>query len=184
MQARVRDAESEEVRRARGAVRLTALAALVFVAGTYVAPLLDASGLGGGGVARLFYAPVCHQMAERSFAVAGGTQSVCARCAGLYWGGVVGLLAAAWLFVGRKRRPRPAWLAWALAPNLMDAALPWIGLPGLPTLPRHLLAWPLGFVAGLFLAVGVADLALSLRSELARRSGGLRDGSFVEVSDG
>lgn len=176
-------AGSEDDRRTRRAVGLTALAALAFVGGTYVAPLLEASGLAGGGVARLFYAPVCHQIAERSFDVAGGAQSVCARCAGLYWGGVAGLIAAAGLVVGRGRRPRPAWLAWALVPNVIDAALPWVGLPGLSTLPRHLLAWPLGFVAGLFLAVGVADLAHSLNSERARVRGP-RAGSLLEGSHG
>lgn len=163
--------ENPDVRAGRRAVWLAALAALVFVGGTYLAPLLEAAGLSGAGLARLFYTPVCHQIPERSFEVLGGTQSVCARCAGLYWGGVAGLLAAAWLVVGRERRLHPAWLVWALAPSLVDATLPWIGLQGLSALPRHLLAWPLGLVAGLFLAVGVADLAVSLKSERSRGAG-------------
>jgi uncharacterized membrane protein len=169
---------------ARRAVRLTALAALLFVGGTYLAPLLAGSGLPGAGAARLLYAPVCHQDPDRSFEVGGMVQSVCARCAGLYWGGVAGLFAAAWLAVGRQSRLRPAWLFWAAVPTLVDAGLPWIGAAGLPALPRHLLAWPLGFVAGLFLAVGVADLALSLTSERTRGAGRLRADSLLEGSDG
>lgn len=172
MQSLARSVVIDEARRARRAVWLTALAALVFVGGTYLAPLLERSGLPGAQEARLFYAPVCHQDAGRSFAFAGAAQSVCARCSGLYWGGVVGLLAGAWFVVGRRRGPRPVWLACVLVPNLVDAALPWIGWPGLTNLPRHVIAWPLGLVAGLFLAVGVADLAVVLKSERARGSGG------------
>lgn len=160
--------EGADLRTARRAVRLTALAALLFVGGTYLAPLLEGAAPGGAWLARSVYSPVCHQSPERSFEIGGGTQSVCARCAGLYWGGAAGLFAAAWLVVGRSGRPRTAWLLWAAAPTLVDAALPWIGLRGLSALPRHLLGWPLGFVAGLFLAVGIADLALSLKSESAR----------------
>jgi uncharacterized membrane protein len=179
-----RGGESADVRTARRAVRLTALAALLFVAGTYLAPLLEGAGLPGVGLARAAYAPACHQDPDRSFAIGGGAQSVCARCAGLYWGGVAGLFGAAWLVVGRRGRPRPAWLFWAAVPTFVDAVLPWIGLTGLSALPRHLLAWPLGFVAGLFLAVGVADLALSLKSESVRGAGSLRVNSLLEGSDG
>ena len=179
-----RGAESADVRTARRAVRLIALAALLFVGGTYLAPLLEGGGVGGAKLARSLYLPVCHQSPERSFAVGDGTQSVCARCAGLYWGGVAGLFGAAWLVVGRRVQPRPAWLLWAAVPTLVDAALPWIGLRGLSALPRHLLAWPLGLVAGLFLAVGVADLALSLKSARTRGARPLRANSLLEGSDG
>jgi len=184
MRVDARGAESADVRTARRAVRVTALAALLFVGGTYLAPLLEGVGLGGAGLARAVYEPACHQNPERSFEIHGAAQSVCARCAGLYWGGVAGLFGAAWLVVGRGGRPRAAWLLWAAAPTAVDAALPWIGLGGLSALPRHLLAWPLGFVAGLFLAAGVADLALSLKSERTRGAGPLRANSLLEGSDG
>ncbi len=142
----------------RKAVLWVAVAALLFVAGTYLAPILQAPAL------HAIYAPLCHQDPERSFEILRGSQAVCARCAGLYLGGVAGLLAAAWLFIGRGREPRPQWLAYALAPTVIDALFGWLGLPALAELPRHLLAWPAGFVAGLFLAVGVADLELSLKT--------------------
>jgi uncharacterized membrane protein len=177
-------AEKSEAAIVRRAIRLTALAALLFLAGSYLAPVLEAAGWEGSGLLRLPYSPVCHQIPERSFQFFGAAQAVCARCAGLYWGGVTGLVAASWLVVGRRFSPRPAWLAWALAPTLLDAALPWIGLRGLSTLPRHLLAWPVGFVAGLFLAVGIADLASRFTSERSREAGGLRADSLLEGSDG
>jgi uncharacterized membrane protein len=169
---------------ARLAVLGTSLAAMLFLAGTYVAPLLESSGLPGGDWIRRFYAPVCHQFPPRCFEIGGFAQAVCARCAGLYWGGVVGLFASTWLVARRRRGPRPIWLAVAFAPTAVDALLPWIGRPGLSAVPRHILAWPAGLVAALFLAVGVADLATSLVSKRARRPDRLGANSVLEGSDG
>ena len=138
----------------RSLVIWVAVAALLFVAGTYAAPL------------RAIYAPLCHQQEARSFAVVGGHQTVCSRCSGLYWGGAAGLFAAALLLAGRRWRPRPFWLLIVTAPTLVDAMAHWLGLPSLTALPRFLAALPLGFVAGLFLAEAVGDLELMLREKL------------------
>lgn len=145
-------------RRARLAVLVAAALAFLFAAGIFFAPVLDSTGSPWGKVLRLVYAPVCHQLPERSLAVGGVPQAVCARCAGLYLGGVAGLAAGALLLAGTGRRPRPLWLAVALAPTAVDALLPWLSLPQLPALPRLVLAIPGGAVAALFLAVGIADL--------------------------
>jgi uncharacterized membrane protein len=169
---------------ARRVIFWTAFAALVFLAGTYLAPLLAAADLGGGDWLHLIYAPVCHQASGRSFAIGEGHQAVCARCAGLYWGGVAGLLAYAWFVIGRRRDPKPVWLLYSLAPTVIDALLPWVGLPGLPSLPRHILAWPPGFVAGLFLAAGITDIAITLQSKRSCGPMGFRSEPLVEESDG
>lgn len=144
--------------RSRAAVVLTGSLALVFVAGFLLAPWLESVGVSWGGWLRVFYAPLCHQMPERSIALHGEPMAVCARCAGLYLGGVLGLFAAAAWVVGGPRRPRPALLAWAFAPTVIDALLPWLGLPGLFNEARLLVSIPAGFVAGVFLALGVAEL--------------------------
>lgn len=144
--------------RSMGAVLAAALLAALFVCGTWLAPLLQSTEGQAGKWLRLVYAPVCHQNPERCFVVFGAAQAVCTRCAGLYAGGVAGLFCAAWWVVARRRQPHRIWLALAVAPTVIDALLPWIGLPNLSNLPRHLLALPAGFVAGLFLAVGLADL--------------------------
>jgi uncharacterized membrane protein len=169
---------------ARLAVLATAVAAAIFLAGSYVAPLIESAGWPGAGLLRLFYTPACHQDPERCFQIGRGVQAICARCAGLYWGGVAGLLVATFFVVGRAVRMRPVWLAIAVGPTVIDALLPWAGLPQLAALPRHLLAWPAGFVAGLFLAVGIADLAISLRSYRSCGPSGLRTDSVLEGSDG
>lgn len=130
---------------------------MLFVTGTYLAPLLDAARLRQGALLRRAYAPVCHQQAERSVLIGGSPQAVCARCAGLYLGGATGLLAAIG-FVRSRRRLRPMWLGLALGPTVLEGSLAWVGPYGLSNLPRLLLAWPAGLLAGMFLAVGVADL--------------------------
>ncbi len=153
---------SDARRRARR-VRLVLMAATagatLFVAGTFLAPWLDQAGSAWGAMLRLLYAPACHQIAERSLVVVQGhTQAVCARCSGLYLGGVAGLVAGAWLWLGAGRRPRPIWLVLALAPTVADALAGWICLPSLSNVPRLLLAAPAGAVAGMFLASALADL--------------------------
>ena len=40
------------------------------------------------------FALVCHQQAERSFVLFGGSVAVCARCLGIYLGAAVGIAAA------------------------------------------------------------------------------------------
>ena len=132
--------------------------ALVFTSGAFLAPVLERAGVQRAGLLRLTYAPLCHQTPERSLTLAGGNVAVCARCSGLYLGGSAGLFVGALLFVGRARRLRPAWLAIAVLPTLIDALLAWAGLPALSNVPRLVLAWPAGLLAGMFLALGLADL--------------------------
>jgi hypothetical protein len=45
----------------------------------------------------------------------------------------------------------------AAGPTTVDIALPWLGLPGLPNLPRLVAALPLGVAAGALLSLGIAD---------------------------
>ena len=142
-------------RRGRRAVAWAGVLALVFVAGTFLAPVLVGGGSVWGAMLHLLYAPLCHQMPERSLSIGAGTQAVCARCAGLYLGGVAGLWIGALLLQRSRLRPRPLWLAVAIAPTLIDFALSWLGLPSLTNVPRLVLALPAGVVAALFLAVGI-----------------------------
>jgi uncharacterized membrane protein len=147
--------------RARVAVLGVALAATVFAAGTFLAPALTGTGNGWGGALRLLYAPVCHQAPERSLSLGGNPQAVCARCSGLYLGGVAGIVAGALLFAGTGRAPRRRWLVVALVPTALDTLAPWVGLGQLSNGPRLISALPAGALLGMFLAVAVADLCRS-----------------------
>ena len=148
---------AEPSRAARRAVFVAALLAFAFLVGTTLAPWLQNERPTSATLLRLAYAPLCHQLPERSLVIGSAHQAVCARCSGLYLGGVAGLVIAGVWVVGR-RSPSPIWLAVAVVPTLIDAVLPFIGLPGLTNLPRLLVAAPSGFAAGLFLAIGIYDL--------------------------
>jgi uncharacterized membrane protein len=128
-----------------------------------------------GRLLRLTYAPVCHQMPERSLAAAGLPLPVCTRCTGLYLGGLAGLVAGA-LRRGRGwRAPHRVWLLAALAPSGVDFVLGHLGGPALSNVPRLLVAFPAGVVAGLFLCEGLADLGRMIRT--GRRPAGLATGA-------
>jgi uncharacterized membrane protein len=133
----------------------TAVGATLFVAATCLAPL------------RWAYAPLCHQMPERSLWIGDHPQAVCARCAGLYLGGALGLWLAAGGFAWTWLRPRPGWLLAAALPTLIDFTFGWVGLPQLPNTWRLVVTLPAGLVAGLFLAIGVADIARATLRERA-----------------
>ncbi len=72
---------------------------------------------------------VCHQIPERSFHLAGAQLPVCARCTGLYAGGLIGVIA--WL--ARTRRP--------LAPAAARRALLIAALPTVVTATTAALGW-------------------------------------------
>ena len=107
---------------------------------------------------RLLYAAICHQQAERSLSLLGETMAVCSRCSGLYFGAALAVLLAA-LIPRALWWPNRVWFYAALLPTAIDAVLPWLGLPQLSLIPRHFVAWPAGFAAGWFFALGVAALA-------------------------
>ncbi len=146
----------------RLAILLAFVLASAFVAGTYAVPLLHDVDSRWAERLHWAYGPLCHQLPERSIAVGAGVQAVCARCSGLYLGGIAALAFGGLAFRSVARRIRPIWLLWALVPTVVDALLPWVGIKGLPNLPRLVLALPAGFVAGLFLAVGVGELVSRL----------------------
>jgi uncharacterized membrane protein len=144
------------------AVGFAAALALVFLAGTALPSTLEAAGASGESAVRAFYRPLCHQLPWRSFWLDGQPLALCARCTGLYLGGFLGLLAAAFVPAWRRRAPRLPWLAVAVIPTVVDVVAGSIGFAGLPDWPRFFLGVPAGFALGLCLAVGIADLALWL----------------------
>ncbi|HXV77733.1 MAG TPA: DUF2085 domain-containing protein [Candidatus Polarisedimenticolaceae bacterium] len=155
----------------RLARRLLVLAAIAYASGIVIVPLLEQAGWTAAGLGHLLYAPVCHQLPERSFAVGEHPLSVCARCTGLYAGGVIGLLTGTWIASRRAPAPRPLWLAVLAFPSLVDATLPRLGVAeGLTSLPRMGLALPPGMLLGIYLAIGIHDLFVSRTKLRATRT--------------
>ena len=113
---------------------------------------------------------VCHQRSDRSFHLHGAQLPVCARCAGLYAGALVGIWAWAtcsgwgrvmharvrrWLVPARVRRA----LMLAALPTLVNLGLAWAGIAEGGNLLRGAAAVPLGAAIGaLIAAVLAADL--------------------------
>lgn len=94
---------------------------------------------------------LCHQQAERSFAIAGLQMPVCGRCFGLYLAGAAGALGA--LVFGRRRpglRVAVARVALAMAavPMLLSVGLEWGGLVAGSNASRFASALPLGLTGG------------------------------------
>jgi len=78
---------------------------------------------------RLFFAPVCHQIPERSFQLSGHSLAVCARCTGLYGGVVAGLLFYPVIkTVGNKSIPPPRVLLFSAIPTMVEWILSHLNL--------------------------------------------------------
>ena len=143
--------------RSRRWLAAVACAAAVYCAGFVLAPWLERSGSPAGSWLRLAFAPTCHQQPDRCLDLGAGRLAVCARCAGLYAGGLLGLLVTALSGVGR--RPTFPVLIAASLPTVLDVTAGLTGLPGLPNWPRFVIAVAPGAVLGLLLANAVADIA-------------------------
>jgi uncharacterized membrane protein len=73
---------------------LTLLGTLGWLAAIFLAPYLESRSAGGAAsVLYAMFAPVCHQIPERSFFFHGFPLAVCGRCLGVYTGFLAGLLA-------------------------------------------------------------------------------------------
>ena len=135
---------------------LVVVVAAVFCIGITLTPWLDSRGGAAGSWLRLAYRPTCHQIPQRCLDLGWGPLAVCARCSGLYVGGLVGLLSGALL--GIRIRPRLIWLAIALTPSAVDFLMAFTGLPNLTNWPRFVVAVPPGLVLGLLLADAIGDV--------------------------
>jgi uncharacterized membrane protein len=103
---------------------------------------------------------VCHQLSERSYHLWTAQMPVCARCAGIYAGAVIGAIASVCRTAtvpARARRLRPrAMLALAVTPTLITLVYEWTT----GDMPAHALRAAAGVPVGLvvaWLVVAAAD---------------------------
>ncbi|MDT7603286.1 MAG: hypothetical protein QOF61_1283 [Acidobacteriota bacterium] len=154
-------------RRAVCAWLLSSTVALLFVALLFAAPVLESSGHAAGAwVIYHSFAPLCHQIAERSFYVAGHPLAVCARCTGVY----AGFAACLWLYplvrpLRRTDAPRRAWLLVAIAPTSVDFLINFTGLAHNTHLSRLLTGAWLGAGAVFFVLPGLVEIAETYRRD-------------------
>jgi uncharacterized membrane protein len=166
--------------------RVTSAAMLLVVSIVWVAALVggpyvvsrsdrDSAGLLAGGAVYALGSVICHQMAHRSFHVAGTQLPVCARCTGLYLLTPVGLALA----IGQTRRCRRPLasrlrtvrfvLVAAAVPTAISVGAEAAGVGSWSNLSRAIAAFPLGLAVAW--VVGLA--ACGSLGEPSRLSGGV-----------
>jgi uncharacterized membrane protein len=142
---------------------------VLWLALIFLAPWLASRG--AAGPARLVYAvfaPVCHQVPDRCFALAGRPLAVCGRCLGVYAGFLAGLLSYP-LVRGFSRLALPparTFLALTL-PLAVDGLAGVLGLWRSPIGVRFATGVVWGAVLPFFLVTGLADLVATRRARLA-----------------
>lgn len=164
--------EAERWRRLLVCLALSAAAA-VWCAATLLPPLLHRAGHEEAALlATLPFRLVCHQIADRSFHLAGVPIAVCARCAGLYAGFLAGCLTLGWMArpTGRPRPTPPSppphrrVLILSALPTLAQVALEQGGaLPAGPAgITRGLTGAMLGFVVSLYFLPAIQQMGEEL----------------------
>lgn len=122
-------------------------------------PVLTSGGPGSrlwGLVIRQFFAPICHQMPERSFYLYGEPLAVCARCSGIYIGFWMGIIAYP-VFFGRMstRTVSRNVLILALLPMVADVFIEWTGFYAAPRWMHALTGLVAGSVSAFIILPGL-----------------------------
>jgi uncharacterized membrane protein len=103
-------------------VRILALLAAGWVALLALSPWLPVPI---AGVLYLFGGRICHQLTERSFALAGAQLPVCARCLGIYVGAAAGLTLPGPRRMARAALRHPARVRGVIIALAMNAVTLW-----------------------------------------------------------
>lgn len=123
-----------------------------------------ARGAGWGWLSVVLYRAfdvACHQLPERAFHLNGHPLAVCARCAGLYAGALLGLAAYPLLRpLARTTAPWRGWLLLAAAPTTIDFLLGVSGLWENTHASRFSTALVAGAAAAFYIIPGVVELSL------------------------
>ena len=87
--------------------------------------LADGSSLSrkASAMITLFFSPICHQAANRSFQIYGHPLAVCARCTGIYGGFLLGVILYPFIRGWKNTAPPPNWL---LIAGLLPSGLEFI----------------------------------------------------------
>jgi len=112
------------------------------------------------GLIRLFYAPLCHQIPERSFQLWGDYLPVCARCTGIYLGFFIG--SVVFPFIKNKIEtvyPSRNLLLIALIPMGSDVGLNWLFHIDSGLLIHSLTGLMFSFIFSFYAIPGIMELS-------------------------
>jgi uncharacterized membrane protein len=148
---------------------LTLAGAAVWMGLIFLAPWLAGRGMSGASrVVYLVFAPVCHQIPDRCFALGGHPLAVCGRCLGIYAGVLVGLLLYPIVRgFGRLALPRPLALILATLPLAVDGLAGVLGLWRSPIGFRFATGIIWGTILPFYFVTGLADLVRTRRERRA-----------------
>ncbi len=113
-----------------------------------------------------FFAPVCHQIAERSFHIMNYPLAVCARCSGIYLGFLFGAVSYPFIRKLESDLLPPRWiLGISIVPMILEMSLSRLGF--IPT--SHFLMGFSGLVPGAVIAFFVIPAVFQLVDILIKR---------------
>lgn len=141
---------------------------LIWVAAILLAPLARATGLTAiSSPLYQFFAYICHQIADRSFYLAGEFFGVCSRCFGVYFGLLAGLaFYPLWRNITEVESPRRIWLFAALVPIVIDWSLTAFGIWENTLVSRLITGLILGFACATFIFPALVE---TIRNVTRRR---------------
>lgn len=159
------DAEDLNRRRAVRIYALTAAGILAWLAAIFAAPWLRSRGSGGAGFFYACFAPICHQISDRSFFFWGWPLAVCARCFGIYAGFAGGVL----LYPFRRGffspvLPATKTLILVSVPVVVDTAGNFLGFWDTPGALRFLTGLLWGLILPFYFLTGLIELSTRPRS--------------------
>jgi len=140
---------------------LTMTGALIWLTAIVAAPWLSSRTSVLAPFVYACFAPVCHQIPERSFTLFGFPLAVCARCLGIYAGFWAGML----LYPIRRgfsgvRLPKTSLFLMISAPIVLDAAANVFGFWDSSNLVRFFLGSLWGPILPFYFLTGLGELAL------------------------
>jgi len=151
---------------------MTAAGILLWLGAIVGAPWLWSRGLRGAGFLYACFAPVCHQIPERSFFISGFPMAVCARCFGIYAGFAGGLILYPFRRgFSRLRLPPLKALILVSAPIVLDTAANFLKIWDTRDVLRFLsgILWgtilPFYFITGLGELFALRSIQKAARSE-------------------
>jgi uncharacterized membrane protein len=144
---------------------LTSGGAFLWIAAIVAAPYLRSRGLDQAGWFYACFAPLCHQISDRSFFLWGFPLAVCARCFGIYTGFAAGLM----IYPFRRgfdtaRIPRLKMFLLVSAPIVLDTGGNFLRLWETGHLLRFLTGYLWGSLLPFYFLTGLAEWPAPFRA--------------------
>ena len=133
----------------------------IWTTGILSASILSASNLHYIPLVKKIFAPVCHQQLYKTIIIEGNALMVCARCSGIYFGGLVSSFIL--FFLMKDFLPSIKVLFIAALPMLLDVILYSSGFYEYNKIISFLTGFLFGSAALFYIYVGLIDFFVELK---------------------